>query len=64
MGPGYYEASSYGSSATLTLADDGDTIACQPLWSTDVVTSDILITVRDGPVFDTDNPAFTYDRSR
>ena len=64
VGPGYYQSNGYGDTANLELADDGDTITCRPHWSSgNHVTSDILITVRDGPVLDTDSPAFTGDRT-
>lgn len=63
VGAGYYTANSYGDTANLELGADNDTITCSVQWATDAYTTSVFITVRDGPIFDTDNPAFTGDRS-
>lgn len=61
IGSGYYTAKSYGDTATLKLADDGDMLSCSVHWASAAYTTQLYITVRDGPLYDTDDPAFTKD---
>lgn len=61
----YYTAPTpYGSLVALRLLDN-DTITCDVDWATEnIVTQNIYLTVRDGPVFDYENPAYTGDPKR
>ena len=58
----YYSGSTrYGNTANLLIAEDGDTITCIAHWETLTYTKDIYLTVRNGPIYDTDNPGLKQD---
>ena len=63
-GSGYYQASSYGSTAGLVLGDDGDAIGCTVDWaSNNYVTTHLYIRIRDGPVYPDQSLGGTGDPS-
>lgn len=46
------------------MDDDMDTITCTVDWATDAYTEAIIITIRDGPVYDYQDPGWTGDAQR
>lgn len=63
LGPGQYEADPGSSTATLSVGTDEDSISCIVNWGADihryVKTTNVFITVRDGPAFAEDNIEYT-----
>lgn len=65
IGSGPYQANKGSSTAELSLDKDNDTISCSVNWADDatlkLITKHIYITVRTGPIFDTDAVDFSGD---
>ena len=64
VGPADYSYKVYGNNATLIMDEDKDTITCIVHWATEAYTKNIAITIRDGPVYDDQEPGWTGDSRR